>query len=72
MRRFFSRNIGTRGRRARAVMGLIFFATGVLIYGPESWRKWTAGGLALSGAFAFIEAARGWCFLRACGVRTKW
>jgi hypothetical protein len=28
--------------------------------------------LALSGLFAGFEAAKGWCLLRACGIKTKY
>ena len=27
--------------------------------------------LVVAGLFAIFEAVRGWCFLRACGIRTK-
>ena len=27
--------------------------------------------LALSGAFVLFEALRGWCALRACGIKTR-
>jgi len=37
------------------------------------WPHSKAGSIALAGTsiFLFFEAARGWCALRACGVRTK-
>ena len=26
----------------------------------------------LAGGFAWLEAVRGWCIVRACGIKTKW
>jgi hypothetical protein len=28
--------------------------------------------LAVLGVFCLYEATRGWCLLRACGIKTKW
>jgi hypothetical protein len=28
--------------------------------------------LFIGGGFVWFEAARGWCMMRACGVKTKW
>jgi len=32
---------------------------------------WICGALLVAGAFALYEAARGWCLMRACGIKTK-
>jgi hypothetical protein len=38
-----------------------------------TWPHSRAAGIALAGSALFVafEAARGWCALRACGVKTK-
>lgn len=66
--RFFARNIATRGRVARAVWGLSLIAAGVVVH---SRSRWACYGLAAGGAFSLFEAARGWCIMRACGVKTR-
>jgi hypothetical protein len=35
-------------------------------------HPWAAGFLFVFAAFAFYEALRGWCVMRACGVKTKY
>lgn len=35
------------------------------------WSVWVALGLWATALFAAFEAGRGWCALRACGIRTK-
>jgi hypothetical protein len=32
---------------------------------------WLGAVLALLGVFVLFEALRGWCVLRACGIRTR-
>ena len=68
MGKFFAANIDRKGRIARLLMGLGLIAAGIFV-----WRLnlWVAAGLLLSGAFGLYEAARGWCLMRACGIRTK-
>lgn len=34
--------------------------------------KWSAILLFLTAVFVWFEAVRGWCLMRACGVKTKW
>jgi uncharacterized membrane protein len=36
------------------------------------YGAWVIGVLAGSGIFALYEALRGWCVLRACGIKTKY
>jgi hypothetical protein len=36
-----------------------------------SRSRWAAGILIAAGIFSFFEAARGWCIVRACGIKTK-
>lgn len=68
MKRCFIPNIDNRGRWARGVWALaLFVGAGFAL--RVSW--WLALLLALSGAFTVFEALRGWCVLRACGLKTK-
>ena len=68
MRNFFARNIDRRGRIARALWGLALIVAGFLVLARSGWI-----GIALlaAGGFALYEAARGWCLMRACGIKTK-
>ena len=68
MRNFFARNIDRRGRIARAVWGIALIIAGLLL-GAKS--RWACLALVVAGAFALYEAARGWCLMRACGIKTK-
>ena len=61
-------NIDNKGRLFRAAgAGVIGIAAVVLWWSSPA----VAVGLALAAAFLAFEAARGWCALRACGVKTK-
>jgi hypothetical protein len=66
--RFFQRNLDGRGRLARGVWGALLLIAGIFV--AEANR---AFGLTLIGfgAFAILEALRGWCVVRACGIQTK-
>jgi hypothetical protein len=47
---------------------------GVLVVGgiALAWVAWWACAVCmLAGIFALFEAARGWCLLRACGIKTR-
>lgn len=68
MSKFWSRNIGGWGRVVRGVWGLLFVIAGGLTWG---FSLWLSLGLMLAGGFAWFEAVRGWCVMRACGIRTK-
>jgi hypothetical protein len=66
-RGFFRPNIERRGRVVRGVLGaLLLSAAAVLARG----YPWLAGVVAASGLFVAFEATRGWCAVRACGIRT--
>jgi hypothetical protein len=68
MAKFFSPNIDGRGRLARAIGGLILLIGGVV----AMFSLWWLGLILLaSAAFVLFEAARGWCFMRACGIKTR-
>jgi hypothetical protein len=68
MKKFFSRNIDSRGRLMRGTLGGLLVIGGVAVC---SYNVWAAVALILSGGFCLFEAVRGWCVMRACGIRTK-
>ncbi|MBN2507035.1 MAG: DUF2892 domain-containing protein [Verrucomicrobia bacterium] len=68
MKRFFACNIDGKGRLVRGLMGLALLA-GAAFSMPHS--VWLAGVLATAGVFGIVEALRGWCVARACGVKTR-
>src|SRR5947208_3324012 len=69
-------NIDSRGRVARLIWGLLFLLIGVgaallWAWGSGSWVRWGVSIVCLlSGAFAVFEARKGWCAVRAMGIRT--
>lgn len=68
MKPLCSRNIGTKGRLLRG-----FAALALLVGAVFGFLASMGLGLVLlaSGLFVAFEALRGWCALRACGIRTK-
>ena len=68
VKRFFSRNLDNRGRLVRGIGGGLFVTGGVIAYQYNTWLGVT---LILSGGFMLFEAGRGWCVLRACGIKTR-
>ena len=65
---FLRPNLATKGRIIRAIAALVM-AVAAFFTWPHSR---TAGiALAVSALFVGFESARGWCVLRACGVKTK-
>jgi len=69
MAKLFARNIDNRGRSLRALWGLLLIGAAVLLF---SRSKWAFGLLLAGGIFALFEAVRGWCVMRACGIKTKY
>ena len=64
----FASNIENKGRLFRAVGAGVIGTAAVSLW----WRSPAiAVCLTLAAAFLAFEAARGWCALRACGVKTK-
>jgi hypothetical protein len=62
------RNIDNKGRAARGGLALIcFLAAGWLVL--FSWIL--AALFALAGLFTLFEALKGWCAVRACGIKTR-
>jgi hypothetical protein len=64
----FASNIENKGRLFRAGGAVAIGTTAILL-----WSRSAALGACLASASAFLafEATRGWCALRACGVKTK-
>ena len=68
MKSFFSRNIDSKGRLIRGIAALLFLVGAALAFKDSPWL----GGLLLASAiFIAFEALKGWCVLRACGIKTK-
>lgn len=68
MKPIFSRNIDNKGRLIRGLGAL------ALLLGAGfgfSVSVWLGMALIASGVFVAFEAVRGWCVLRACGIKTK-
>lgn len=68
MKSIFQRNIDNKGRLVRGIMALALF-----IGAAFAFRASTILGIILiaSGVFVLFEALRGWCAIRACGIKTK-
>jgi Flp pilus assembly protein TadB len=68
MKNLFSRNIDNRGRLVRGVGALALFAGAGFGFAVSVWL---GVALAIAGVFVLFEALRGWCALRACGIKTR-
>ena len=68
MKPFFAPNIGSQGRLLRGLGALGLFVGAWFAFGVSTWLGIVL--LALGG-FALFEALRGWCGLRACGIKTR-
>jgi hypothetical protein len=66
--RFFRPNISHRGRIARGVIGTLCLIAGIIIV---DYALWLGLIFVVAGLFAIFESIRGWCLVRACGIRTK-
>ena len=64
----FSRNINNKGRLLRGTIALLLFVGAGLGFSASPWLGCV---LAASGAFVLFEALRGWCAVRACGIKTR-
>ena len=68
MKKLFSPTINNPGRLVRGLGAAGLFAGAWFAFDVSCWLGLA---LALSGGFVLFEALRGWCALRACGIRTK-
>jgi hypothetical protein len=68
MSKFFAPNIDNRGRLVRGIAGgMMLIGGGVAVF----FIWWLGAILLASAAFVLFEAIRGWCGLRACGIKTR-
>jgi hypothetical protein len=68
VRRFFKPNINHRGRIARGVIGSVCLIAGIIVV---DYVLRLGLVLVAAGLFAIFESLRGWCLVRACGLKTK-
>ena len=68
MAKFFKSNIDRKGRVARTIFGMSCIIAG---FACQRFAWWSCAALVALGLFALFEAVRGWCLMRACGVKTK-
>lgn len=68
MKNYFPRNLGTKGRLVRGLVAVALLAGAGFGFKLSVWPDLI---LLASGAFMLFESLRGWCVLRACGVKTK-
>ena len=66
--KFFDPNIGRTGRIVRAVYGVILIGAGLWL---GSYSLWICLAFVAAGALGLFEAFRGWCIMRACGIKTR-
>ena len=68
MKSLFSPNIDAKGRLVRGLLAIALFSGAFFGFQVSPWL---GGALLASGAFVMFEALRGWCAVRACGIKTK-
>ena len=66
--KFFRPNIQKNGRIARGVIGALCLIAGIILV---DFVLWLGLIFVVAGLFAIYEALSGWCFARACGIKTK-
>jgi hypothetical protein len=66
--RFFQPNINHHGRMARGVIGALCLIAGIVLV---DYRLWLGLIFVVAGLFAIFESLRGWCLIRACGLKTR-
>lgn len=64
----FACNIERSGRIVRGVVGLLSLVAGIYLVTAD--QAFWGTGLCALGTFAVFEALKGWCALRALGIRT--
>ena len=69
MNKFCAPNIDWKGRLVRALYGCAMVGVGWLL--ARAGHVCLGVAAILAGGFAWLEAARGWCVVRACGIKTK-
>lgn len=66
---YWSRNIGAGGRVIRIAGGLLLLAATIIT--ALNGSHWLALILGISAIFMVYEGVRGWCLLRAWGLKTR-
>ena len=66
---FWTPNIDRRGRIIRGIMTVALFTASFIAH--RKGIEWLAVILAISALVGVVEAARGWCVLRACKIKTR-
>jgi hypothetical protein len=68
MKPLFSRNIDNKGRLIRGLGALVLLVGAGFGF---TISVWLGLGLLAAGVFVGFEALRGWCVMRACGIKTR-
>jgi len=68
MKRFFAPNIDQKGRIIRAILALCFLIGACFSFRASIWLTILFG---VAGVFTAMEALRGWCLARACGIKSR-
>ena len=68
MKPFFSRNIDNPGWLVRGLGALLLLVGAGFGF---TVSVWLGLGLLAAGVFVGFEALRGWCVMRACGIKTR-
>lgn len=68
MSKLFARNIEKNGRILRGIIAVLLLLGGLYAL-TQLW--WLGLILLVSGGFVLFEALKGWCVMRACGVKTR-
>jgi hypothetical protein len=69
-------NIDEKGRAVRRNGGIICGASGIIMIGLGLWGLYPTAlliagvSLIVAGGFQLFEASKGWCALRAMGIKT--
>ena len=67
MPNFFGRNINGTGRLIRGLLGVVLMIATICC---SAW--WARMLFGIAAIFVLFEAVRGWCVMRACGIKTRW
>ncbi len=68
MKTFFTPNIGNGGRLLRGLAAVGLFVGAGFAFQTATWLGIV---LVVSGGLVLFEALRGWCVMRACGIKTR-
>ena len=62
-------NIDKKGRWIRGILGILLLGVSAWLWFGINETFWSIGCF-VTGLFVLFEAVRGWCALRALGIRT--